>query len=104
MKIQRVAGVALVMAGLSFGGTVHASAELAKSKNCMACHAVDRKVVGPALRDVAAKYGGNKDAQARLVASITKGSNGAWGPVPMPANSVTEAQAQALARWVLTQK
>lgn len=78
---------------------------LAKSKNCMACHAVDKKLVGPAFKDVAAKYAGQKDATDKLAAKIIKGGSGVWGPVPMPANAaVNEADAKTLAAWVLTQK
>ena len=95
--------VALAVAGLSMGGAAQANADLAKSKNCMACHALDKKVVGPAFKDVAAKYKGNKEAQAKLVASVTKGSVGSWGPMAMPANAVTEAEAQSLVKWVLAQ-
>ncbi len=75
---------------------------LAKSKNCLACHAVDKKVVGPAYKDVAAKYAGQKDAVDKLSAKIIKGGSGVWGPVPMPPNSqVNEAEARKLAAWVL---
>lgn len=82
-----------------------ASADLAKAKNCMACHAVATKLVGPAYKDVAAKYAGQKDAQAKLVTKVLKGGSGAWGAVPMPANpQVTEAEAQTLVKWVLAQK
>jgi cytochrome c len=78
---------------------------LAKSKNCMACHAVDKKVVGPAYKDVAAKYAGQKDAVDKLAVKIMKGSSGVWGPVPMPANAqVKEAEAKTLAAWVLSSK
>ena len=78
---------------------------LAQSKNCMACHAVDKKVVGPAYKDVAAKYAGQKDATDKLAQKILKGSSGVWGPVPMPANAqVSEADAKKLAAWVLSQK
>jgi cytochrome c len=81
----------------------HASADLAKSKNCLACHAVDKKLVGPAFKDVAARYT-QKDV-AQLAASIRKGGAGKWGPIPMPANpQVSEAEATALATWVLKQK
>lgn len=80
----------------------HANTELAASKACMACHSVDKKLVGPAFKDVAAKYKGNKDATAQLAGSILKGSSGKWGPVPMPANRVTDAEADTLAKWVLT--
>jgi cytochrome c len=78
---------------------------LATAKNCMACHAIDKKLVGPAYRDVAAKYAGQKDAVDRLAAKIMKGGAGVWGPVPMPANAqVNEAEAKKLAAWVLTQR
>jgi cytochrome c len=78
---------------------------LATAKNCMACHAVDKKLVGPAYKEVAAKYAGQKDAVDKLAAKIIKGGSGVWGPVPMPANAqVNEAEAKKLAAWVLTQK
>jgi cytochrome c len=78
---------------------------LATSKNCMACHAVDKKMVGPSYKDVAAKYAGQKDAVDKLAAKIIKGGSGVWGPVPMPANTqVSEADSKKLAAWVLTQK
>jgi cytochrome c len=78
---------------------------LATAKNCMACHAVDKKLVGPAYKDVAAKYAGQKDAVDRLAAKIMKGGSGVWGPVPMPANvQVNEAEAKKLAAWVLSLK
>jgi cytochrome c len=78
---------------------------LATSKNCMACHAVDKKLVGPAYKDVAAKYAGQKDAVDKLSVKIMKGGSGVWGPVPMPANTqVNEAEAKKLAAWVLTLK
>ena len=78
---------------------------LATAKNCMACHAVDKKLVGPAYKDVAAKYAGQKDAVDKLALKIMKGGSGVWGPVPMPANAqVNEAEAKKLAAWVLTLK
>jgi cytochrome c len=78
---------------------------LATSKNCLACHAVDKKLVGPAYKDVAAKYAGQKDAVDKLAAKIMKGGSGVWGPVPMPANTqVNEAEAKKLAAWVLSLK
>jgi cytochrome c len=78
---------------------------LAQSKNCMACHAVDNKVVGPAYKDVATKYKADKAAVDKLAAKIIKGGSGVWGPVPMPANAqVNEAEAKKLAAWVLTLK
>lgn len=82
-----------------------ANADLAKSKNCMACHAVGNKVVGPAFKDVAAKYAGQKDAEKNLVNSVMKGSSGHWGAIPMPANTqVSDAEAHTLVKWVLSLK
>jgi cytochrome c len=81
------------------------AAALAKAKNCMACHSVQTKLVGPAYKDVAAKYAGQKDAEGKLVSKVMKGGSGVWGPVPMPANpQVTEAEAHTLVKWVLSQK
>lgn len=82
-----------------------ASAEKAKEKNCMACHDIGKKVIGPSYKDVAAKYAGQKDAADKLAQKILKGGSGVWGAVPMPANpQVNEAEAKALAAWVLTTK
>ena len=80
-------------------------AALAKSKNCLACHSVSAKVVGPAYKDVAAKYAGQKGIEDKLVQKVMKGSVGAWGQVPMPANpQVSEAEAHTLVKWILAQK
>ena len=93
-------------AGVLIGGQAQAqdAAALAKAKNCMACHAIDKKLVGPAYKDVAAKYKGDKAAVATLAAKIKAGGKGNWGEVPMPPNNVTEAEAKELATWVLAQK
>lgn len=78
---------------------------LAQKKNCMACHALDKKLVGPSYKEVAAKYGKDKDAVKKLAEKIIKGGAGVWGPVPMPANTqVTPAEAETLAKWVMTVK
>ena len=82
-----------------------ASADLAQKKNCMACHAVDKKVIGPSYKDVAAKYAGQKDASDKLAQKIMKGGSGVWGAVPMPANpQVNDAESKTLAAWVLSAK
>nr|WP_276596964.1 c-type cytochrome [Pelomonas aquatica] len=82
-----------------------ASQDLAKAKNCLACHALETKLVGPAYKDVAAKYAKDKDAYKKLAEKIQKGGSGVWGPVPMPANpQVSAAEAETLAKWVLTIK
>ncbi|WP_210639084.1 MULTISPECIES: c-type cytochrome [unclassified Pseudomonas] len=77
---------------------------LFKSKPCAACHSIDTKVVGPALKDVAAKNAGVAGAQELLAKHIKEGTQGNWGPMPMPANPVTEEEAKTLAAWVLTLK
>jgi cytochrome c len=103
MKRSMMVGVLMVSAFAS--QAAFASADLAKAKNCMACHAVGSKLVGPALKDVAAKYAGQKDAENKLVQKVLKGGSGAWGAIPMPANpQVSEAEARTLVKWVLAQK
>ena len=83
----------------------HADMALATAKNCMACHAVDRKLVGPSFKNVADKYKSDKSAVDPLAAKIVKGGSGVWGAVPMPANpQVSEAEAKKLAIWVLSVK
>ena len=97
---------ALVVLALSsmVSGLAFANADLAKSKNCMACHAMDNKLVGPSFKDVAAKYAGQKDAEKPLVQKVIKGGGGVWGSIPMPPNNVTEKEAQTLVKWILSQK
>ncbi|MDO8385126.1 MAG: c-type cytochrome [Polaromonas sp.] len=101
--------VFLVIAALAAGAVVSTPAladlQLATAKNCMACHAVATKLVGPSYKDVAAKYAGQKDAVDKLASKIIKGGSGVWGPVPMPANAQVNADdAKKLAAWVMTQK
>jgi len=92
----------LPLSGLLLALPAQADLALAQSKNCMACHAVDKKVIGPSFKDVAAKYKGNKGAVDLLATKIVKGGSGVWGPVPMPANTqVSDADAKKLAAWVL---
>jgi cytochrome c len=96
--------VLFAMGGLVSNAAM-ANADLAKAKNCMACHAVANKLVGPAFKDVAAKYAGQKDAEDKLVAKVMKGGSGVWGAIPMPANpQVTEAETHTLVKWILAQK
>ena len=94
----------VVMSAFASSGAF-AQADLAKAKNCMACHAVGNKLVGPAYKEVAARYQGQKGTEDKLVQKVMKGGAGAWGPVPMPANpQVSEAEARSLVKWVLAQK
>jgi cytochrome c len=82
-----------------------ANPDLAQKKNCLACHAVGQKVIGPSYKDVAAKYAGQADAVAKLTDKVMKGGSGVWGAVPMPANpQVNEAEAKQLVQWILTLK
>lgn len=81
--------------------TASADEALAKSKACLACHQVQKKVVGPAFTDVAAKYKGQADGKAYLVDKIKNGGKGVWGPVPMPKQNVTDDEAAKLADWIL---
>ena len=102
--MKRYLMVVLALSALASSSAM-ANMDLAKAKNCMACHAVGNKVVGPAYKDVAAKYAGQKDAEDKLVAKVMKGGSGTWGAVPMPANpQVSEAEARTLVKWVLAQK
>ena len=94
----------MAAAGIVMAGQVQADEALAKSKNCMACHAVDKKMVGPAYKDVAAKYKGDAKAPAMLAEKIKAGGKGVWGQIPMPPNNVTPEEATKLANWVLAQK
>ena len=83
----------------------HAQEELAKKHNCFACHAVDKKLVGPSYKEVAAKYRDDKDAEAKLFDKVKKGGQGVWGQVPMPPNSqVPDADIKSLVKWILSQK
>ena len=98
-KIILIAGAALLLAG-----PAQASQDLAKAKNCMTCHAIDKKIVGPAYKDIVAKRAADKGAEAALTAKIKAGSKGEWGQVPMPPNNVTDAEAATPAKWVLSLK
>ncbi len=102
--MKRSLMLCMVLSALASTGAM-ANADLAKAKNCMSCHAIGSKLVGPAYKDVAAKYAGQKDAENKLTAKVMKGGSGSWGAVPMPANpQVTEAEARTLVKWVLSQK
>ncbi len=98
--------LALIAAtGALIASPAFANADLAQKKNCMACHAVDKKIIGPAYKEVAEKYAGQKDAADKIADKIVKGSKDVWGPVPMPANAqVSAAEAKQLATWILTAK
>lgn len=77
---------------------------LAKSSGCLACHSVSNKILGPAYREVAQKYKGDKTAEEKLIAKVKAGGSGAWGPIPMPANSpqVKDEDIKTLVKWILS--
>ncbi len=78
---------------------------LAQKSGCLACHSVDKKIVGPAYKDVAAKYRGDKGAEAKLVKKVKDGGSGVWGAIPMPPNTqVSDANIKKLVDWVLSLK
>ncbi len=98
--------ILLAIAALSTGFAISTPAladmALATAKNCMACHAVEKKLVGPSYKDIATKYAGQADAVDKLSSKVVKGGSGAWGPVPMPANAqVNDAEARKLVAWIL---
>ena len=101
--MKRLLAVALL--GALFSGSAFAQLELAKQKNCLACHSVDKKVLGPAYKDVAAKYANDPGAEERLAKKVREGGTGVWGKNVMPANpKVTEAEAHSLVKWILSLK
>ncbi len=94
--------VLILAAALAAAAPAFASKELAQKNACLACHAPDKKLVGPAYQEVAKKYAGQKDAEAALARSIKAGGAGKWGPVPMPAQAaLSDADARTLAAWIL---
>ena len=100
MKRLIVTALAMIASSASM-----ANLELAKSKNCVACHSVDNKLIGPAYKEVAKKYAGQKDAESKLVQKVLKGGSGVWGAIPMPPNpQVTEAEAKTLVKWIMSIK
>jgi cytochrome c len=97
--------LAASVAALALAAPAWAGPKLAGQKNCLSCHQIDSKVVGPAYKDVAAKYASQPDAAAKLVQKVMKGGSGVWGAVPMPANpQVNEAEAKQLVAWILSLK
>ena len=102
-KLAVVFGIGALAAAAALPAA--ASEELAKKHNCLACHSVDKKVVGPSYKEVAAKYRSDKTAEAKLVDKVKKGGVGVWGQIPMPPNAaVPDADIQALVKWILSQK
>ena len=94
-----------VAVAAAFALPASANEKLAQSSGCMTCHGVDKKVIGPAFKDVAAKYKGNKSAEADLIKKVKAGTKGNWGDIPMPPNGqVKDEDVKTLVQWVLSQK
>lgn len=108
--MKRIALAVGLTAGLTaglglFAVPAQAQEELAKKHNCLACHAVDKKLVGPSYKDVAAKYRGDNAAEAKLMDKVKKGGVGVWGQIPMPPNaSVPDGDVKGLVSWILSLK
>ncbi len=99
MHIKHLSALALA---LLIAPAAQASDELAKKYNCLACHQVDKKVIGPSYQDVAAKYKGQADAPVKLAAKVKAGGVGVWGQIPMPPNpTVPDADMTTLVAWIL---
>jgi cytochrome c len=92
----------LTLAGSANAADAEKAKALAQSKNCLACHAVATKLVGPAYTEVSKKYKGNKDAEAMLIKKVISGGGGVWGTIPMPPNPVKEDEAKLLVDWILS--
>ena len=104
-RLTAVLGSLTAIAGLQLATPAAAQEELAKKHNCLVCHQVDKKVVGPSYKDVAAKYANDKTAEAKLFDKVKKGGVGVWGQVPMPPNAtVPDADIKALVKWILSLK
>ncbi|MSQ18988.1 MAG: c-type cytochrome [Betaproteobacteria bacterium] len=98
MKRMVLLGVATAL----LAGPVLASEELLKKNACTACHAIDKKLVGPGYKEISAKYKGQKDVAAKLVGKVKKGGQGTWGPIPMPPNpNVSDADLNAMIKFIL---
>jgi cytochrome c len=93
---------AIATLGLSAQAQAADAQELAKSKNCLTCHMVDKKLVGPSFKDVAKKYKGDGGAVASLSKKVISGTSGTWGSIPMPPNPVTQDEAKSLVEWILS--
>jgi cytochrome c len=102
MKLIKLVAPALIAAGVMISAPAMANLDLAKKSNCMSCHTVDKKLVGPAYKDVAAKYKGQADAVKKLSAKVKAGGKGTWGEILMPPNAnVKDADIETLVKWIL---
>ena len=100
-----VTGASLLAVGGGYAADAKANEELLKKNVCTACHSLDKKMVGPAYKEVAAKYRGQKDAEAKLMEKVKKGGKGVWGEVPMPPNpAVKDDELKTMVQYILSLK
>jgi cytochrome c len=106
--MKKILIAAIAVGGTFIAGGAHAAVDAAKAKQlankylCLACHAVDKKLVGPAYEEVAKKYKGDKGAEAKLIGKVKSGGSGVWGAIPMPPNNVPDADVQTMVEWILS--
>ena len=103
--MTKVFAACAIAAALAMAGAAQANEKLSQASGCATCHGVDKKVIGPAYKEVAAKYRGNKGAEADLIKKVKGGSKGVWGEIPMPPNAhVKDEDIKTLVQWILSQK
>ena len=103
--MTKVFAACAIAAALAVAGAAQANEKLAQASGCTTCHGIDKKVIGPAFKDIAAKYRGNKSAEADLVNKVKAGGKGVWGDIPMPPNAhVKDEDIKTLVSWILSQK
>ena len=107
---MKIIGIACASLGIACATAGHAAVDDAKATQlagkygCLACHAVEKKVVGPAYKDVAKKYAGDASALGKLEHKVKTGGSGVWGAIPMPPNNVPDADVKTMVQWVLSLK
>ena len=103
--MKRVIAACALSAAFVLAGAALANEKLAQSSGCMTCHGVDKKIIGPTYKDIAAKYRGDKSAEASLIKKVKAGGKGVWGDIPMPPNAhLKDEDIKTLVAWVLAQK
>lgn len=103
--MKRLFAVCAMLAALGAASAAHANEKLAQSSGCMTCHTVDKKLIGPGYKEMAAKYSGDKAAAGSLFKKVKAGTQGVWGSIPMPPNAhVKDEDVKTLVQWILTQK
>lgn len=102
--LSTIAVTSMLLAAPASAADAEAAKALAQKSGCLACHSLDKKVLGPSYKDIAAKYKGDKTAEAKLITKVKAGGSGVWGPMPMPANSpqVKDADIKTIVQWILS--